>query len=647
MTSWEDIKRQAANEARDALSAVPDIGALHESLRRWWHSIDYHGARSGADLANLAATRELARLLNDAGLKDAADFVLSDWSPAGPHRPGAWIVAQLLGTSLAAHMFATSATALPRSPRFFGWDEIGAWEAFDAALSDQLLDASKLSIAIKWLDESVARANEEPGKFTYADTLSQDALRQQAPPDEPEWEHRFDVMVTGLWLITPLLRIDPKRTLGKLAELPHPAFVCSALTEKLAEAPAPYLATLIAAAPLAFDRAGNYLHSGAVVVEILNRAGAVVRQSAVDAEGRLPTASMDESDQLLKAAEALQAAVDPIIEALFSRNDAIPLAWSWIERLIFEGSKRGFWTNTRLRAPFDPFTPHLVLHPLGIMLVSLCRRLQLRPDWRAWIDKKDRLWRIDRLSAVVMVATETLQPPELGAFLRQALADEDIEVAGAESLVSRCGSSIETVGACAMARLPERATWFTQVWQHLRAKRERSWEMEADKAARDYAAELLVIWGLGATTYTAAEERQVIWMAVEQAMRDARQTDSKARPGVFWVAAAQRLFAHCRRGNAATIAITPDELTDLLFPYVAADATFMHIVLALADGGWEPCELARIVANASGDMARLIDQYIEFDGNRRKEHALIDRLKKLGAESASPLANQGPNGEVP
>lgn len=121
-------------------------------------------------------------------------------------------------------------------------------------------------------------------------------------------------------------------------------------------------------------------------------------------------------------------------------------------------------------------------------------------------------------------------------------------------------------------------------------------------------------------------------MAVEGALRDARQTDAKARTGVFWVVAMQRLFAHRRRGNGATVAVTPDELTDLLFPYVAADATFMHILLALADGGWQPCELAKIVANASGDMVRLIDKYIEFDGNRRKELALIDRLNRLRVE---------------
>lgn len=51
--------------------------------------------------------------------------------------------------------------------------------------------------------------------------------------------------------------------------------------------------------------------------------------------------------------------------------------------------------------------------------------------------------------------------------------------------------------------------------------------------------------------------------------------------------------------------------------------------------------------NASGDMARLIDQYIEFNGNRRNEHVLIDRLNKLRAESASPPADHGRDVEVP
>ncbi len=635
MTSWEDVKRLAVSEARVALSAITDLSAIQEAFRRWWRSIDHEKAMSGTHLASFAATGELAKSFESAGLKGAAEFVLSDWSPAGPRRPGAWIVAQLLGTSLAEHMFATSATCLPRSPQFFGCDSMGAWDAFDAALSDLLQDLEKQSIAFKWLDKSVARANEVPEKFTYADQQSRDALlracrqARQTPPDEPEWEHLLDVMVPGLWLVKPLLRVDPKRTLGKLAELPHPAFVCGALAENFAEAPTAYLATLIAAAPHAFDGAGNYLYGGAVVVELLNRAGAAIRRNALDAEGRLPTAPMDESDRLRKAVEALQDEIDPIVEALSSRDDALPLTWCWLERLIIDGAKRGFWTNTRSHAPLDPVAPHLVIHPLGLLLASLSRRLKLRSDWRSWIDKKNRLWRINRLSAVIMVATESLPPPELDTFLRQALADEDIEVAGADNLVSRCGSSIETVGACALARVPDRATWFTEVWQHLRAKRERSWEIETDKPDRDHAAELLVIWGLGVIAYTGAGERRNIWMAVEGALRDARQTDAKAQVRVFWVAAVQRLFAHCRRDNAATIAITPDELTDFLFPYVAADAIFMHTLLALADGGWQPRELARIVSDASGDIARLIDQYIEFDGSRRKEHALIDRLNRL------------------
>jgi hypothetical protein len=170
---------------------------------------------------------------------------------------------------------------------------MGAWEAFDTALGELLQDQAKQSIALKWLEECVAHANQEPGKFTYSDTQSRDALRRaceqqrQLSSDKPQWEHRFDVIVPVLWFVNPLLRIAPKRTLAKLAELPHPAFVCSALTESLGDWATTDLATLITAAPLAFDGADRYLHSGAVVVELLNRAGAAVRRKAMDAEGRL------------------------------------------------------------------------------------------------------------------------------------------------------------------------------------------------------------------------------------------------------------------------------------------------------------------------------------------------------------------------
>lgn len=647
MTNWEEFKRRNIAIARDAVSNVADRDALDRAFRSWRQSIERDGVKAGSELAGHTATSKLAAALHFAGLKDAAEFVLSDWSPTGPFRLGGWIVAQLIGNAFAAHVFASSDSGAPRTPHFFGCEAMGAWEAFDDAVQTLLQDQSAQSKAFKWLDTLVAHANSTPGDFTCGDTQSREALRRACddekarPPIEPEWEHRLDVVVPLVWAIAPLLRIDPKRTLAKLADFPHPTFICGALPSCLDEFASVDLAALIEASPPAFDADGSYLSSGAVVVELLSRAGAAIRRKAKGADGRLPTAAMGDTDGLRPAAEALQAEINPIIDGIFSRDDAVPLAWCWLERLIFEDARRGLWTCRDIDRSQPTAAPMLVLNPLGLLVESVCLRLQLRPDWKSWADQKKSLWRIDRLTAAILVAPRSTAPAEIAVWLRNLLLGDAIEVAAAEQHVTRGGTLIEIAGGCALVPLPDCAEWFTRTWQALRAKRERSWDIDADQTHQDASAQLLIIWGLGSLRYLPAGERQAMWAAVERALRDAKQTDANSGiGGSFWVAALRRLFSHLDRRSSAAIYVTLDELSELLFPYVEADAAFTEIILALNDGGWQSRTLSEVVSHASGDMSSLIEQYVEFDAMRRKEHAKISRLHELLAHNAGGSGSQ-------
>jgi hypothetical protein len=191
---------------------------------------------------------------------------------------------------------------------------------------------------------------------------------------------------------------DPTEALRLIGKLPHPAYVRQCLREERVLEEFDELILLIETAPRAFENDGTFQSQGMIVIALLSLAGRAIRQAAWGTTERPTFVKHHRAEALRPLIESTRAIATSLADALTQRADAIPLAWAWLDRLMFEGMHRGYWRiDTRAKEGIS-------IDPLMILVLALSERLPLRPDFAEWVEDEQTLWRIDRVLATLAVA---------------------------------------------------------------------------------------------------------------------------------------------------------------------------------------------------------------------------------------------------
>lgn len=611
MKSLKDIRSAGIRDARAALAQADGKARIAMAFVEWWGSRDDGKEDVSAQKVVRPSAERLAAVLRAEGMEDAASFALGQWVKEGPIDPGVWLFAILLGKSFVEPFFAALLVGGWRTPNFFGLKSYGAWEAFLDSLRDRLRTPSEAcDAAFRRLRLSVENVRDNP--VANIPVYQRDrvhiegrAKRYLASPDIDEaFQQPFDpiVWLKDCFLWDVLLQVRPADTLTLLGDMPHPVFMRNCFgSARLAGRPEE-VGGLIRAAPDAFNGGGAFQARGAVALLLLEIAEIAIEQTVQEPDGSILVVALDNREALAPAIERCQAAMKTILDALFSRHDAIAIAWAWLERMMFRGKLRGRPSVSG---------GGLAVNLPTLAIVGICEHLCWRHDWKEWIGERKKLWRIYRLTSVLSVGTFGQEPDKkrLVSALNWALLEGEIDYAGIEDAIADQQNVVAAIGGRASCMLPDPVAWFAETWQKLRPIREKNWRIVVGGGKHNSVAELLMLWGFAAHGFLPAAERSGLWASLEKSLRDAWQTDALVYPTV-WSNALVRLFGifEVQKGDGS--GTTEEQMANVLLPYAAASYGFVHLVDSLTLHGW-PIEVIRdAVAIAGFDLGRLVRQFL-------------------------------------
>jgi hypothetical protein len=624
----------AINDARAALSQTDAKEAILAAFTEWWRHPNNEASDNAEGGISRPPTEQLAERLSAVGRDDLAAFALGPWIKQGPLDPTTWQFAIILGESFVKAFVAALLAGNWRATNFFGLGTFGAWEAFDLALRGVLrADLSATEAAIERLRGSVEGAKRDPtGSMPHDDRLgaqvSERVRRYVTLPEIDEaWQQSFDVPVWAdysfLWDV--LLDVRPTETMALIGQMPHPLLMRSCFgRQRLAERPEE-VARLIAAAPSAFADA-TFQASGAVSVLLLEIAWTAIETTAHKPDGSLLLIPIDRPELLVPVSEKCSAVTEIILDALFSRPDSVSLAWAWLERMVSDFRLQGVPSVTEMS---------LRLNLPALAIVSLAKRLHWRADYQDWVNQRAALWRIYRLSAVVAVETfgHASDASRIASILEWALIKGDLAYAAVGTAMGDAGDVVAMIGGQAISTFPDPAVWFADIWQKLRPIRERNWRVGLRGGERNIAGELCALWGLAALESQSSTHRKKLWANIENAARDAWQTDSFGY-APNWSTALLRLFQLFAPDTGEGCATREQQLSRVLCPYIGANYGFMSLVIDLTEHGWSIAEIRNAVAMAGFDLRNLVTEFLDmkeraFSLPQAKNDLRIAKFRKL------------------
>ncbi len=613
MSSFEEIRHKGITEARTTLENSAYKQRLLSAFEKWWRDQDGISERDSVPQASHPPAERLADELRTAGMEGAAQFATGRWVKQGPIHCGTWLFAILLGESLVGAFTDALVAGSWRSLHLFGLDTFGAWESFYCALRERLRCASEVAdAAMSRLVRSAQDTTRDPlgslGPTEDRGNLRDRITQYGTSPDiEEAWKHPYDppFLLDDTFLRTALLEVRPAETLALIGGLPHPAFMRNCLGYRWMVEYPELVGSLIRAAPVAFDSDGKFQSSGAVALQLLETAADALEQIRREAEDDIVNAGTIDRPELLEpVVERCRAYIKDLLECLFSRRDAIPLAWAWLDRMVFLGEAPGARHNGRTFA--------VNLSKLLIRSVAQC--LRCRADWKGWTLQQKGLWRVNRLVGVlaVQVFGATQDTKVLNEILEWLFFDSDFDCPVLNDAIGNDFNVFAAIGGCAIAAFPDPAAWVTRMWQKLRPIRERNWRTGARDGKHNGRGELLVVWGVAAYGLLAPEQQKAMWTCLEKCVRDAWQTDTFGYAPV-WSRALLLLFDKFQVSSSESSESTAEQLADALLPYIASDYGFLIVVLSLVDRKrWSLETIQEAVASAGFDLARLVIQYLEM-----------------------------------
>lgn len=647
MPRWEEVRTSGIANAARIIAARRDADVLPSLVAAWADTVRARPPTAPENLADLPETVDLAEAFEREGLGTVAEALRLMDQREGAIPPGRWLLARLVGLG-EGDCFADGLASDARRPlTLWGLESYGAWEAFVDRLSARLnADAEVREGYWRALDALVEGVRSEPERGALSREregvrATIDAYRS-SPDVKEAWETRLDsyVLMNDELPLAPARRLDPSRYLALLARLPHPVFVAHAVDEKETGD----LDRLIRAAPPACDEAGRFAQGGMVLIAVLRACGAACRRCAWGANGAPQPVDEADAASLEPAQAATKAMIETILDALFSRGDAVAVGWLWLERLVFEGERRGIWrVDGRGREG-------LVLDPLMTLIRGLASRLPPREDPRVWIEDAPDLWRIDRLLAVLAVEGSRASgaPIEAGQTLRELLTALEPAFAGCEEAIQRTDRVVGRVGAAHVLAVPDPAAFMSALWHDLRPARERAWRSLGEQA-RGNAAELAFLWGICAMEMTRGEPMRRLWYAVRAILEEAMQADEPASPGGYWSAATRRL---CR---SVPSVLTGDDthdnelLAELVRPRARADSLLFEMVFTLRSSGVDDRLVEAAVSRWGSGLGTLAERFLALESLRIERGAYslewLDRVRALALSQASEAGSMS-SGEL-
>jgi hypothetical protein len=611
MKPKNESRQAAIAGARVMLAQASNRDAIIAAFVEWWRHPGHSNQGELGDSNSRPSTQHLVARLRELGREDLAAFAEGPWLKQGLLDPILWQFAILAGESFVEPFADALKAGNWREPRFFGLDATGTWEAFDLGLRDTFrADATATDAALGRLRGSVENARRDPtGTMPHDDRYSaqvkERVKRYQESPDLDEcFEQPSDIPTWPeyalLWDV--LLDVRPQETLELLARMPHPLLMRPCLgSDRLVGRPED-LARLIATAPQAFD-GESFQGGGALVILLLEQAWAAIETTAHNPDGSLVIAQIDKPDLLNPAADKCRAVTQTVLDALFLRGDAVPLAWTWLEQVVSHKRVRGVPAAAEAKLHLN--LPMLAIHPLAA-------RLRTRENYRGWITQRQELWRIYRLSAVAAVAAfgQASDVKQTSSILEWALLEAVISYSGIGNAMANPGDVVAAIGGKAICALEDPAGWFNATWQRLRPIRERNWRLGIRNEGRNIAGELCTLWGLAALESLPPDQRKTLWTSVETATREAWQTDTF----VYAPNSSKALFRLFKlfepdTGVGATI---EKQLSDALMPYIAAESGFLDLIVDLRDHGWSIDLIRDAVALAGFDLRSLATQFLDM-----------------------------------
>ncbi len=629
MRPRDERRRVALSTAREALAQAANREALFEAFAGWWrHPGHTHRDPDGG--TPRPSTESLGARLRELGREDLATFASGPWLKQGPIDPVFWQFTILSGESFAKPFADVLKTGGWREPNFYGLDAIGAFDAFDLALRAELKqDAMATEAALRRLSASVDAAKRDPTASMPQDDRHSPRVRERvtlyrtSPQIDEVWAQNSDPLTwpehAFLWDV--LLDVRPQDTIALLATMPHPLIIRSCLrTQRLADRP-DEIARLIAIAPPAFVGA-EYQADGSMVVLLLEVAWDAIENTAHNPDGSLITVAADTPDLLNPPAETCREATRTILDALFARPDAELLAWAWLEQMVSDLRLRG--------APaFMEGKRCLNLPMLAIHL--LASRLHPRADCREWIEQREEIWRIYRLTTTLAVAVfaEPRNTKETAAILEWALLTGGVAYLGIDHAMTNPGDVVAAIGGKAICTLDDPPAWFARIWQRLRPIRERNWRAGTGGNERNSTGELCGLWGVAALEFLPSSQRSALWASVEIAIRDAWQTDSYIH-APNWSKLLFRLLKSFEPQTGAGLETPESQLSRVLLPYIDADLAFLDVIIDLKDQGWSIHLMRDAVSMAGFDLGELVTELLAMEERVLKlPHAPPDRIAKF------------------
>lgn len=646
MKSWEELKKAGIEEAASVLASRTDAVKLRDLFVEWIDATRNAKRSTRAEINAHPSTTTLADALQAAGLDDACDYVRSFADEVGAIHAGQWLFAILLGRACASDLASALAAGEWRDVPFWGHEQFGAWEAFEKEVLWILEhDSGAQEGAWRVVAEIIDEAKRDPGRFSSGNSEERAGILARVetyvakPTIEEAWETRLDsqILFDRSFIFGVLRKLDAKRFLMEAEKLRHPVFFDPLLNGPDA-VDEQEIGRLIAEAPVAFDQEGAFQNAGMIVVRLLREASARIRHLGGSGHVYPLPLCPDNEAQMRTNAESATAAADVVLDAIFSRTDAIFLAWAWLERLIFEGEHRGFWRSDRRQGKGAS------VDALILTIAAIAQRLAPRDNPEAWVFGEEPLRRIYRAVAL-LAATVFGRESNSGSIervLRLVLLPAEPYYHGAREAIARSDSLLGRIGGRCILAVHRPSEFVATVWQQLRPLRERSWGSVLQGEAKTNLGELLALWSIFALENASADVQPPLVCETQKILRDAFQTDAQADHGVFWPAAIERFC----RSFAKTCSGMPNEtdrrLVDLIRPYLRAEDDFIHLVVSLNVSGIDAAILHRVVASLGPNLPDLVDEFLatrhRLIARGHYDNSWLERVRSLSGSGEKPNA---------
>lgn len=503
--------------------------------------------------------------------------------------------------------------ALPEIGGFIASINNLLWEDFADAAAETLLDnPDALQAFGNFVDEIVIRTNASPDmlietpRLELSMALLLERFAREGTPEEVWDAGRWSVLFQHTDVFEILRRADPERFIALVDQLPHPAVANQCLNSRALLTNLQEVPPLLRTTGLAYDSDGVWRRTGTTAILLLQLAGQQLLS---------PGDCVADANDLTEEIARFHDDMGAILHVLFDRPDAVGLGWSWLENLLRQ--------VPRARTARRGDSGNLMVNRLGLLIEALSSRLEPRVEQDIWIAEAKPLARQYRAIAVLSIAafSEKSAGPDIGSVARGLLKGAGFELTRASDFILLPAAPMRATPGKALAGMPDAPAWFSSTWSSLRLERERAWRHGGNNCTNP--AQIMGLWGLGMIEALASapqielEKVAAMWLAVEQAFREARLVEPRLGRD-YWSQAITGLFALWPQACVAKAATgqnaSPVDVPSLgraLTPYVEIGHDFMAVIVSLYQAGISASELDQAVQHAGHDLFQIMARFFE------------------------------------